>query len=110
MFSYNALEHRSEAFLFCDAPFFPRPSPLRSKVLLQALKNAGQPLIPLVPIVATRAGMILISKMILREQFRKPAVRWQETFLLAARDKNVWGACGINGLNEHVGIVVVPGF
>lgn len=95
--------------LVFDASFVPRPSPLLPKVFQQALKNACQPLVPLIPVVAAGAGVILISKMILREQFRKPAVRWQQPFLLAAREKNVSSMCWIYSPDKHVRIVVVPG-
>jgi hypothetical protein len=49
---------------------------VRTKALEQTLKHDGQPLIPLIPVVATRNHMELVSKVTVLHQSSEAAIRW----------------------------------
>src|SRR5579863_6969679 len=75
----------------------------------KTLKQGRQPLIPLIPVVATRAGMKLKTKLILLKQPCQLSVCGQQAFLFTAGEKNVRCKCGVDDPNQHVRIVVVAG-
>ena len=71
-------------------------------------EHVGQQSVPLVPIVAPRAGVELQLKTMLGQQCGKLAVGWEETFLFSAGGKNIGDLSWIDLTRENERIVVKP--
>jgi hypothetical protein len=75
-------------------------------VLGQALKQAGKPRIPLVPVVTAANSMELEPKVMLGQQFRELAICGQQSLLFSAGQKKIRSRFGICGPDQNKRIVV----
>ena len=78
-------------------------------VLSEAAKQAGEPCIPLVPVVTSANGVKLESKVTRSEQRSELAVCGKQAFLLAAGQKKIWSRFWIRGPDQDERIVVAAG-
>ena len=77
-------------------------------MLEQPLKHTGQPLVPLAPVVATRSHMEFVLEMAPAEERRKVTIRRKQSFLVAAREIQVWRPPRIGAVSENKRITVTP--
>src|SRR5208282_2959534 len=78
---------------------------LGAHVLREAAKQAGEPRIPLVPVMTSRDSVELVPKVTPLEQRREFAVCRQQAFLFATGQKKIWRSFGIRGPDQSKGIV-----
>ena len=80
----------------------------RCQMLPQTVKHCFKLGIPLMPVVPSRNNMEFIFKPALLKQFCETSICGQQTLLIAAREKEIWGFRRIRRASRQKRIILPP--